>query len=110
LNVVSLFTNIPLDIAIDCVNDNWNFILKKFDLPKTEFLMAVRFNLDSTYFTFNNIIHKQNFGTPILHLSSIIADLVKQKLERIFLLSIISFFFIIFILTDWAYPDWTRNY
>ena len=87
MNVVSLFTNIPLDIAIDCVNDNWNFILKKFDLPKTEFLMAVRFNLDSTYFTFNNTTHKQNFGTPILHLSSIIADLVKQKLERIFLLS-----------------------
>jgi len=26
LNIVSLFTNIPLDIAIDCVNDNWIFI------------------------------------------------------------------------------------
>ena len=28
LDVVSLFTNIPLDMAIDCVNNNWNFIKK----------------------------------------------------------------------------------
>ena len=29
LDVVSLFSNIPLDVAINCANENWNFILQK---------------------------------------------------------------------------------
>jgi len=39
LDAVSLFTNIPLDMVIDCVNDIW--ISRKCNLPKTEFLTAV---------------------------------------------------------------------
>ncbi|KAG5321350.1 GBLP protein, partial [Pseudoatta argentina] len=63
LDVVSLFTNIPTDIVLDCINDNWNFISKKCKLSKKEFL---------------------NFGTPIgSPLSSIIVDLVMQRLEKI---------------------------
>jgi len=39
--------------------------------------------LASTYFFFNNIIYKQVFGTPMSSpLSSIIADMIPQKLEK----------------------------
>ncbi|KAG5344338.1 GBLP protein, partial [Acromyrmex charruanus] len=45
LDVVSLFTNIPTDIVLDCINDNWNFISKKCKLSKKEFLMMIKDNL-----------------------------------------------------------------
>ena len=82
---VIFFTNISIDIALECVNDNWNFISEKCNLPKTEFLIAVRLILDSTYFVFDNIIYinriyKQNFGTLMGSLLLlIIADLVMQN-------------------------------
>jgi len=41
-------------------------------------LEAIRLILDSTFFTFDNQIYKQNFET---HLSSVIADIVMQELE-----------------------------
>ncbi|KAG5345358.1 GBLP protein, partial [Acromyrmex heyeri] len=78
LDVVSLFANIPTDIVLDCINDNWNFISKKCKLSKKEF--------------FDNIIYKQNFGTPMgSPLSSIIVDLVMQRLEKI-ALSVLFYF------------------
>jgi len=48
-----------------------------------EFLNAVKLVLHSTYFTFNNIIYKQTFGTPMgSPLSPIITDIVLQDLEE----------------------------
>lgn len=52
------------------------------DLPKSEFINAVRFVLDSTYFTFNKTIYRLSFDTPMgSPLSPIIADIVLQDLE-----------------------------
>jgi len=55
-------------------------------------MRAVQFVLDSTYFTFDNIIYKQNFGTPMG--SPIITDVVMQDLENevLSLISMYSFF------------------
>jgi len=47
LDMTSLFTNVPMDIG---VNEQWNFILKDYSLPKNEFLGVIRFVLDSTFF------------------------------------------------------------
>ena len=52
LDVTSLFTNVPIDIAVNCVNEQWNFISKDCSLPRDEFLGAIRFVLDSTFFFF----------------------------------------------------------
>jgi len=56
-------------------------------------MRAVQFVLDSTYFTFDNIIYKQNFGAPMgSPLFPIIADVVMQDLENE-VLSLISILF-----------------
>jgi len=83
LDVVSLFTNIPIDLAIKSVTNRWNFISTSCNIPKDQFLDAVKFVLESTYFSFDNQIYKQNYGTPMgSPLSPIIADIVMQDLER----------------------------
>ena len=75
LDVISLFTNVPIEIAVDCVNEQWSFISKDCSLPKNEFLGAIRFVLDSIFFSFDNKIYKQSFGTPMgSPLSPVIAE------------------------------------
>ena len=82
LDVVSLFTNIPLDMAVDSISNRWNYLSDNISIPKNEFLMAVNLVLRSTFFKFNNIIYQQTFGTPMgSPLSPVIADIVLQDLE-----------------------------
>ena len=81
LDAISLFTNIPLDLAIKSISDRWRFITHRC-IPKDEFLKALRLVLESTFFTFDNI-YNQKFGTPMdSSLSPIIADLVMENLEQ----------------------------
>jgi len=82
-DVVSLFTNVPLDLAIKSLTVRWEMIERSTNIKKDEFLSAVNFVLTSTYFTFNSKIYKQTFGTPMgSPLSPIIADLVMCDLEE----------------------------
>jgi len=58
-------------------------IEKNTTIPFDEFVSIINFILSSTYFTFNNIIYKQTYGTSMGSLlSPIIADVVLQNLER----------------------------
>ncbi|EFN65809.1 hypothetical protein EAG_00370, partial [Camponotus floridanus] len=83
LDVISLFTNIPIDLAIESVSNRWEYIEGNTDLPKSEFLLAVTMVLNSTFFTFNNIVYRQLYGTPMgSPLSPIIADIVMQDIEN----------------------------
>ncbi|XP_024891068.1 uncharacterized protein LOC112466939, partial [Temnothorax curvispinosus] len=82
LDVVSLFTNVPTDLAIDSICNRWEHIAEKCDISRDEFILAVRLILDSTYFRFNNNVYKQNFGSPMgSPLSPDLADLVLQDIE-----------------------------
>ena len=82
LDVVSLFTNIPLDLALESVRIRWDHIKKKCNIPKEKFLAAIHFVLNSTFFLFNRICYQQTFGTPIgSPLSPVIADITLQDLE-----------------------------
>jgi len=82
LDVTSLFTNVPLDLAIDSISRRWSHIQRNTKISKNELLLAIKFVLSSTFFTFNNIIYKQTHGTPMgSPLSPVIADIVMQDLE-----------------------------
>jgi len=65
LDVILLFTNILLDLAIDSVVKRLDNILDNSKIPNNEFILALKMILKSTYFSFNDVIYRQNFGTPI---------------------------------------------
>ena len=83
LDVTSLYTNIPIHLALDIVNNKWQDISHYTKLTKEEFNKAVKFCLTNTYFEFDNSYYKQiegcAMGSPI---SSVIANLVMEDLEK----------------------------
>jgi len=82
LDVVSLFTNVPTELAISGLKNKWFYISKNTSIPLDEFLIAITFVLSSTYFTFDDVIYKQTFGnkgepTPMgSPLLPLIADII----------------------------------
>jgi len=62
---VSLYTNVPLDLAIESITKRWDYIERSTKITKNEFIAAINFVLSSTYFTFSNKIYKQTFGIPM---------------------------------------------
>lgn len=78
-DVVSLFTNVPIDMALEGVEKRWRYIHIKIE--KEEFLTA-KFVMLSTYFIFDGTIYKQTHGTSIgSPLSPIMVDITLQELE-----------------------------
>jgi len=83
LDVISLFTNVPIDMVLDILDENWIHIQSHTSIPKSEFILAAKFVLNSTFFQFNQLYYKQTFGAPMgSPLSPVVADLVMQRLER----------------------------
>jgi len=82
LDVISLFTNIPQDLAIEIIN-RWTLIENNTNIPMEDFISAIKLILSSTFFTFNNKIYRKTFDTPMgSPLSPIIADIVLQEFEE----------------------------
>jgi len=83
LDVVSLFTNVPSELVVESIKRRWSLIANNTKIPIEQFIKALNFIMDSTFFTFNKVMYKQIFGTPMgSPLSPIIADIVMQDLER----------------------------
>jgi len=82
LDVVSMFINIPIKLAVNSIKKRWHLIKNNTSIPYKEFLIGIRLILNSTYFKFNNKIYKQSFGIPMgSSLSPLVADLVIQDIE-----------------------------
>jgi hypothetical protein len=47
-DVINLFTNIPIELAIEGLSKRWCHIEKNTTIPKGEFLEAIKFVLTST--------------------------------------------------------------
>lgn len=54
-----------IEIATISLSYRWNYIADNCKIPKSEFLLAVQFVLNSIYFIFNNIIYQQIFEVSI---------------------------------------------
>lgn len=79
LDVISLFTNIPIELALQGIKNRQSVI--KNNIPQEEFLNALKFIFFNTYFVFNNKFYRQVYGAPIgSPLSPILADVVIQDL------------------------------
>jgi len=50
LDVTSLFTNVPLDLAIDSISKRWTYIHHNTKIPRNEFISAIKFVLSSIFF------------------------------------------------------------
>lgn len=48
LDVVSLFTKVPLDMALAGINNRWSYIEKRTTISKNEFMNLISFILSST--------------------------------------------------------------
>lgn len=83
LDVVSLYTNVPLNLAREIIIKKWNKINKYTDIPLDEFLEAVELTLKSTYFMYGDRFYKQIEGCAMgASISSVIAQLVMEDLEE----------------------------
>jgi len=83
LDVKSLFTNIPVELILEGISNRWQYIQNETKISKKEFITAVKFILNSTFFTFDNVIYRQISGTSMgSPLSPILADIVQDLEEK----------------------------
>lgn len=81
-DVVSLFTNIPIHLAINNILDKWETLKQHTTIKKTQFLRLLQFCLtENNYFTYDNRFYHQTYGMPMGNpLSPTIADIVLDTL------------------------------
>ncbi|XP_076671980.1 uncharacterized protein LOC143370931 [Andrena cerasifolii] len=84
LDVVSRFTNIPVDLATQVLRHRWDEIKEHSRIDRDDFLRAVKFVLESNIFLFKGVYYKQVFGTAMgSPISPVIANIVMERLETI---------------------------
>ncbi|XP_055912316.1 uncharacterized protein LOC129946222 [Eupeodes corollae] len=65
-DVISLFTNIPVQLAINIIKKKWDTISRHTKISQTKFIEIMDFCLkDNNYLQFKDIIYKQIFGMPM---------------------------------------------
>ena len=52
-DVVSLFTNIPIDLILLAIENRWKYLNDKINLTKAEFLEGIKLLLDSSFLQLN---------------------------------------------------------
>lgn len=82
LDVVSLFTNIPIHLAINNIMAQWNILKNHTTIPRAQFLKILQFCLnDNNYFIYGDTYYNQTYGMPMGNpLSPTIADIVLDTL------------------------------
>ena len=65
LDVINLFTNISLDLVKSITTSHWDRIRDNCGFTLDAFLSTLDFVFDNTFFTFQNKIYLQTFGTPM---------------------------------------------
>jgi hypothetical protein len=81
-DVVSLFTNVPTDFAVQIVEQRWDEISNFTEISKELFIDLLKFTVnDSNYFSYNGMFYKQKFGLAMgSPLAPVLSNLVLEKL------------------------------
>jgi hypothetical protein len=81
-DVVSLFTNIPTDLAMEIAASKWDKIANNVSIPPLNFFQLLKFAIvDSNYFVYDGKFYKQCSGLAMgSPLAPIMADLVMENL------------------------------
>ncbi|EJY57408.1 AAEL017571-PA [Aedes aegypti] len=83
LDVVSLFTNVPVDFALESIRLRWEEIEEHTKLDEESFTEMVKIVLDSTYFQYKGKFYKQKFGIPMgSPISPVVANIVLERIEK----------------------------
>ena len=53
LDVISLFTNVPIDLILDGISNRWFLIENNTNISKTEFFRTLKLVVNFTFFMFN---------------------------------------------------------
>lgn len=111
--MISLFTNVLLDLVGASFIRKWTYIEKNCTIPRHEFLLVVRFVLNSTYCTFNNTYYEQMFGTMDSPLFPVIINITLQDLKvkviEILKFNLFSYFRYVTLMVVPSMPDFTLN-
>lgn len=65
LDVVSLFSNVSLSLAVSAVEKKWDAIASHTSIPRDDFISIIRFLFESNYFVFNGNFYLQILGCPM---------------------------------------------
>ncbi|KAI4476142.1 hypothetical protein M0804_013832 [Polistes exclamans] len=86
LDVISLFTNIPKELVIKIIEDNWDELSKYITVHKKTLIELIQFCFESSYFRFNGVFYQQldgssmgNPASPVL--ANIVMNYILKKVE-----------------------------
>ena len=83
-DVVSLFTNVPIDLALSVVEKRLDDVdvSDRTPLPKEALVSLLRLCLSSTTFYYNGTVYQQIFGTAMgSPVSVVVANIVMEHIE-----------------------------
>lgn len=82
-DAISLFTNIPQQLAIEAITNRWHEIQPFTTIKKQDFIKLISLCFECSYFISDDTYYKQVFGTAMgSPLSPALAEIVLQYLEQ----------------------------
>ncbi|XP_046472568.1 uncharacterized protein [Neodiprion pinetum] len=82
LDVISLYTNIPLNLVTNFIKKRWSEVSPNILVPLEQFLLALNICFDAPIFKFDDKVFSQIFGLPMgSSLFPILADMITDDLE-----------------------------
>lgn len=83
LDVVSLFTNISLELTLHIIQEEWTLIEQHTSVPIEHFIEIIEFIFNNNYFVYNDTYYTMVFGCPMGScLSPILANIVMSTLIK----------------------------